>query len=513
MKTIKYLTTVLAASILSGFGSYAQDYIANIFKGHADVGAIALKGDLQFIPQTQEYILTGSGDNIWFGEDQFHFAWKKLSGDFILTADVSFIGEGKHEHRKAGWMIRQSLDTDSPHVSGTVHSDGLTSLQYRSDKGAETSERRSPLTAPDVIQLERKGDIFIFSAAERGKPFDTVKISQAALTGDVYAGLFICSHDNTVTESARFTNVRITRPAWSGLVPYRDYLGSNLEVLDLETGLRRVVFQAPNSIQAPNWTPDGKYLIYNSEGLLYRFNLATGKQEVIDSDFATANNNDHVLSFDGSMLGISHHVAEEDNRSIIFVMPASGGKPKRITTKGPSYLHGWSPDGRYLTYTAERNGEFDIYKISVRRKKEARLTDAPGLDDGSEYSPDGRYIYFNSARTGTMKLWRMKPDGSKQEQVTFDEYNDWFPHISPDGKQIVFLSFMPDVKADDHPFYKHVYIRRITVPGAAGVKQTITPSTPEVIAYLYGGQGTINVPSWSPDRKKIAFVSNSGPTE
>jgi len=513
MKTIKYLTTVLAASILSGFGSYAQDYSANIFKGHADVGAIALKGDLQFIPQTQEYILTGSGDNIWFGEDQFHFAWKKLSGDFILTADVSFIGEGKHEHRKAGWMIRQSLDTDSPHVSGTVHSDGLTSLQYRSDKGSETSERRSPLTAPDVIQLERKGDIFIFSAAERGKPFDTVKISQAALTGDVYAGLFICSHDNTVTESARFTNVRITRPAWSGLVPYRDYLGSNLEVLDLETGLRRVVFQAPNSIQAPNWTPDGKYLIYNSEGLLYRFNLATGKQEVIDSDFATANNNDHVLSFDGSMLGISHHVAEEDNRSIIFVMPAGGGKPERITTKGPSYLHGWSPDGRYLTYTAERNGEFDIYKISVRRKKEARLTDAPGLDDGSEYSPDGRYIYFNSARTGTMKLWRMNPDGSKQEQVTFDEYNDWFPHISPDGKQIVFLSFMPDVKADDHPFYKHVYIRRITVPGAAGVKQTITPSTPEVIAYLYGGQGTINVPSWSPDRKKIAFVSNSGPTE
>jgi Tol biopolymer transport system component len=307
--------------------------------------------------------------------------------------------------------------------------------------------------------------------------------------------------------------VRITRPAWSGLVPYRDYLGSNLEVLDLETGLRRVVFQAPNSIQAPNWTPDGKYLIYNSEGLLYRFNLATGKQEVIDSDFATANNNDHVLSFDGSMLGISHHVAEEDNRSIIFVMPAGGGKPERITTKGPSYLHGWSPDGQYLTYTAERNGEFDIYKISVRRKKEARLTDAPGLDDGSEYSPDGRYIYFNSARTGTMKLWRMNPDGSKQEQVTFDEYNDWFPHISPDGKQIVFLSFMPDVKADDHPFYKHVYIRRITVPGAAGVKQTITPSTPEVIAYLYGGQGTINVPSWSPDGKKIAFVSNSGPTE
>jgi Tol biopolymer transport system component len=513
MKSIKYITTVLTASLLSGYGSYAQDYSVNIFEGHADVGSCALKGDLQFVPQTREYILTGSGDNIWFGEDQFHFAWKKMKGDFILTADVSFIGEGRHEHRKAGWMIRQGLDADSPHVIGTVHGDGLTSLQYRSGKGAETSERRSPMTTPDVIQLERKGDLFIFSAAERGMPFDTVMIRQASLNGDVYAGLFICSHDNTVRESARFTNVRITRPAWSGLVPYRDYLGSNLEILDLETGLRRVVFQTPNSIQAPNWTPDGKYLIYNSEGLLYRFDLATGKPEVINSGFATANNNDHVLSFDGKMLGISHHVAEEENRSIIFIMPAGGGKPERITAKGPSYLHGWSPDGRYLTYTAERNGEFDIYKITVKRKKEIRLTDGPGLDDGSEYSPDGKYIYFNSARTGTMQLWRMKPDGTEHEQLTFDGYNNWFPHISPDGKQVVFLSFMPEVRADDHPFYKHVYIRRITIPWAESGRQNFEAITPEVIAYLYGGQGTINVPSWSPDGKQIAFVSNSGPTE
>jgi Tol biopolymer transport system component len=192
---------------------------------------------------------------------------------------------------------------------------------------------------------------------------------------------------------------------------------------------------------------------------------------------------------------------------------------------GPSYLHGWSPDGRWLTYTAERNSDYDIYKISVKRKKEVRLTDSPGLDDGSEYSPDGKYIYFNSVRTGVMKLWRMKPDGSQQEQLTFDEYNDWFPHISPDGKWIVFLSFMPDVRADDHPFYKHVYIRKIPnpAPGAGRPDRAIPVSgtglqdfaavTPEVIAYLYGGQGTINVPSWSPDGKKVAFVSNSGPLE
>ena len=503
MKSILTIISVLTATFLTGNLSHAQDYSKNIFDGNNDIGVCKIKGELLFMPPSQEYILTGSGDNIWFGEDQFHFAWKKLTGDFILRANVRFVGEGGHEHRKAGLMIRRSLETGSPHVSAAVHGDGLAGLQYRTTDGSETAERRSPVAAPDVLQLERKGDKFIFSCAKAGDPLDTLMITSTRNDEEVYAGLFICSHDNSVSESAKFTNVRIIRPAKDDFVPYRDYLGSNLEIMDVETGLREVVYQAPNSIQAPNWTPDGKYLIYNSEGRLYRFDIATGKPELINSGFATGNNNDHVLSFDGKMLGISHHVAEEDNKSIIFIMPAGGGTPVRITAKGPSYLHGWSPDGKYLTYTAGRNGNYDIYKINVKRKKEIRLTDAPGLDDGSEYSPDGEYIYFNSARTGTMQLWRMKPDGSGQEQLTFDSYNDWFPHVSPDGKQVVFLSFMPDVRADDHPFYRHVYIRMMPADGG----------TPKVIAYLYGGQGTINVPSWSPDGKQIAFISNSGPIE
>jgi len=511
---ITAITKLLMATALLVSGPiWSQQNPGNTFEGSGDIGSCGITGSTEFLPESQEFILTGSGENIWFGSDQFHFAWKKLEGDFILSADIRFVGEGRHEHRKAGWMVREGLGSGASHVSAAVHGDGLASLQYRTVDGGETMESRSGVNAPDVIQLERKGDLFIFSAGVRGRPFETVEIRQDSLTGNVYAGLFVCSHDNTVVEKAVFSNVRITIPAWPGLVPYRDYLGSNLEILDVETGHRKVVYKAHNSIQAPNWSPDGRYLIYNSEGLLYRFDLETGKPEVINTGFATSNNNDHVLSFDGKMLGISHHAPEEKNNSIIYIMPAEGGTPERITAKGPSYLHGWSPDGRWLTYTAERNGDYDIYKISVKKKKEIRLTEAPGLDDGSEYSPDGKYIYFNSARTGVMKLWRMKPDGSKQEQVTFDEFNDWFPHLSPEGSQIVFLSFLPEVKADDHPFYKHVYIRRITIPGLETSRQDFGSETPEVIAYLYGGQGTINVPGWSPDGRKVAFVSNSGPTD
>ena len=205
-------------------------------------------------------------------------------------------------------------------------------------------------------------------------------------------------------------------------------------------------------------------------------------------------------------MAISHHSKDDENRSIIYTVSTQGGKPKRVTDKGPSYLHGWSPDGKLLVYTGLRNGELDIYKISANGGDEIRLTTAAGVDDGPEYTPDGKYIYFNSTRSGKMQIWRMQPDGSHQEQVTDDEHNNWFPHISPNGKWIVFLSFLKEVDPGDHPFYKHVYIRLMPF-------ETTTPiANAKVIAYVYGGQGSINVPSWSPDSKTIAFVSNTDMT-
>jgi TolB protein len=488
------LTSLFIPSI-----SFSQPASLGIFESQGDIGKVNKPGSATYDSGKQEYAIEGSGANMWFGQDEFHFVWKRMKGNFILTSRVQFIGKGVEEHRKIGWMVRSTLDSDSTHVNAAVHGDGLTSLQFRREKGGPTEEARLSLKGADVIQLERKGATFIMSAARFGETYVTQQVSDLVVGDDVYVGLYVCSHNKDVVERAGFRDVRIIVPTKENFVPYRDYIGSNLEILDVETGHRKIIYSSPESLQAPNWTPDGKALIYNSGGRLYRFDLARNTPVLLDTGFATSNNNDHVLSFDGKMIGISHHSKEDQNKSIIYTLPVRGGTPKRITSKGPSYLHGWSPDGKFLIYTAERNGEFDIYKIAAGGGDEIRVTSAKGLDDGPEYTPDGKYIYFNSVRSGTMQIWRMKSDGDGPEQITSDEYNNWFPHISPDGKWVVFLSFSKDVDPSDHPFYKRVYIR--LMPVAGGV--------PKVIAYVYGGQGTINVPSWSPDSKKVALVSNT----
>jgi len=440
---------------------------------------------------------------MWFDSDQFHYLYRELRGDFILRARAEFMGEGANPHRKLGWIVRSDLLPSSAHVNAAVHGDGLTSLQYRPAKDDSTQEKKSGVSSANVIQLERRGSTFIMSVARFGDPFTQISVKNIDLGDEVYAGLYVCSHNPEVTEQARFSNVRIVKPAGEDLVPYTDYLGSNLEIMDVNNGHRTILHQIDESLQAPNWRPDGSSLIYNHNGLLYDFDLNQKRPEVLDTDFAIDNNNDHVLTFDGEQLAISHHTESEDGASIIYRMPSNGGVPKRVTPKGPSYLHGWSPNNKFVTYTGGRNGNYDIYKIPVDGGQEIRLTDSPKLDDGSEYSPNGKYIYFNSARTGSMEIWRMKPDGNEQEQLTNDNLQNWFPHISPDGKQMVFISYPPTVDAEDHPFYKRVYLRMMPVDGGE----------PKVIAYLYGGQGTINVPSWSPDGTHIAFVSNSGSIE
>ncbi|MDX1618468.1 MAG: hypothetical protein R3224_06760 [Balneolaceae bacterium] len=491
------LTTLLIASPI-----LAQEGEVGIFQGRADIGDVGQAGSTGYDAKSQVYTLEGSGDNMWFGEDAFHYLYRKISGDFILRTRAEFL-ENKGEsnfHRKMGWVVRTSLDPGSPHVNAALHGNGLAALQFRRSPGDSTYEIRSAVTGADVVQLERQGSTYLLSVARFGDTFTTDTLVDLDLGDEVYVGLYVCAHDNEGTEQARFRNTRIVKPAGDDLVPYQDYLGSNLEMMNVDNGHRTIIYRHPQSIQAPNWTPDDRGLIYNHNGLLFYYDLQQDRPEVIDTDFAINNNNDHVLTLDGTMLGISHHTEDAGGASIVYTMPAEGGVPRRVTEKGPSYLHGWSPDNRFLTYTGLRNDEYDIYIIPAEGGEEIRLTTAPGLDDGSEYTPDGRYIYFNSVRTGSMEIWRMRPDGTEQEQLTDDRLNNWFPHISPDGRRVVFLSYPETVAPSDHPFYKRVYLRMMPLDGGE----------PRVIAYLYGGQGTINVPSWAPDSRRISFVSNTG---
>ena len=470
-----------------------------VFTSQVDVGTVAIAGQAAYNPFSQTYWMKGAGSNIWDRTDAFHYLYTRLSGNFIVQAELYWPEPSTTPHRKAGWMIRGSLDPDAVHVSAVAHGNGLIALQYRAHPGDITSEQQLPIDSAWVLQLERQGNRYIFSAARFGDTLKQIEVDTVHLPDTVYVGLFVCAHQPDRTESVIFRNVRIIRPAPPTLVPYRDYLGSHIEILDVHNGHRWIVYSDAGSLQAPNWTRDGQSLIFNKDGRLYQLSLLTHQASLIATGQAIENNNDHVISFDGKWLGISN-TPMDSSSSHIYVVPLHGGEPRLVTPQGPSYLHGWSPDGKYFVYTAQRNGDFDIYRIPVQGGKEERLTYTPGLDDGPEYSPDGAYIYFNSVRSGHMQLWRMRPDGSSSEQLTHDAFQNWFPHISPDGKWIVFLSYLPDVRADDHPFYKKVYIRIMPVDGG----------NPRVLAYVYGGQGTINTPSWSPDSRFIAFVTNSG---
>ena len=273
---------------------------------------------------------------------------------------------------------------------------------------------------------------------------------------------------------------------------------SILESFNIKTGQRTKIAEFDYLIEAPNWSSNGEYLIYNSKGNIYKYDLKTGKSSLINTDYVNRCNNDHVLSPDCSQIGLSHNV-KEDGRTRIFTVPLSGGVPTLITPLAPSYLHGWSPDGEKLVYCAMRNGDYDIYTMPACGGNEIRLTNQGGLNDGPEYDPKGKYIWFNSLRTGMMQVWRMKEDGSQQEQMTFDlEWNTWFPHVSPDGKKVVMLAYSKnDTRPYEHVANRNVELRLMNTDG----------SNLETVVKLFGGQGTINVNSWAPDGEQFAFVS------
>lgn len=497
------LVCIVPLVAIARMGSAEQSSMASapasasvgIFEGHGDIGTVLQAGSVQYDVATKTYIVNGSGENMWLAADDFQFAWKEVSGDFELTADISFVGGGSNEHRKAVLMLRQNLDADSVYADVALHGNGLTSLQYREEKGAATHEIQSNVSAPHRLQIEKRGEYVyaLLSAASGGEPQPSGAAMRIPINGKFYVGIGVCAHDKDAEAKAKFSNVELRELA-SPAAGAPTTLYSSLEVINVASRDRRVVYLAPQRFEAPNWMRDGSSFLFNQKGRIYRLPVTGGTPQVIDTGFAIQCNNDHGIAPDATELAISDQ-SQEPHNSRVYIVPIGGGVPRRITQNSPSYWHGWSPDGKTLAFVGERDGEFDIYSIPVTGGEETRLTTAKGLDDGPEYSPDGQYIYFNSVRTGIMQIWRMRPDGGEQTQITDDEFNNWFPHISPDGKWMVILSY--DKTVTGHPENKDVMLRLMSLSD-----KKIT-----VLAKLFGGQGTINVPSWSPDGKQLAFVS------
>ncbi|HTV18378.1 MAG TPA: hypothetical protein VMG12_06895 [Polyangiaceae bacterium] len=283
---------------------------------------------------------------------------------------------------------------------------------------------------------------------------------------------------------------------------------SHITVYDLPSRTSRVIYSGEGVIEAPNWSRDGKFLLVNTRGDLFRLPLGAGPAEPQKLALGAGGyvcNNDHDLSADGKLLAFSAS-SPASSKSQVFVSDADGKNVRLVTPKAPSYFHGWSPDSRFLAFVAERgDGRYELYRVPAVGGAEERLTFAGGYDDGPEYTPDGRWIYFNSNRGGRWNLWRIPPDGAgakdaRAQQVTNDEPEDWFPHISPDGRRIVFLSFPPGTEGHNDKM-PHMLLRLIDAPGEKAAAGKV-----EVLDDFFGGQGTINVNSWSPDSKQFAYV-------
>ncbi|MCC7174276.1 MAG: PD40 domain-containing protein [Bryobacterales bacterium] len=476
-----------------------------IFEGAADIGDNPRPGATEFNPASGEYRITGGGANIWGNADAFQFAYSRISGDVTITADIAFVGAGAVAHRKAVLMVRQDLQPGSAYADAALHGDGLTSLQFRPEAGAATSEIQSAVKGPTRVRLVRRGNSFTIFAGKPGGELAASGPVTVVLKDPVYLGIGVCSHDANVLETAVFSNVQVQR---QGPPAAGQRFRSKVTVYDLATRTSRTVYEAGGIIEAPNWSRDGGFLLINTGGDLYRLPVdgtSEPKPDKIELSLPGLRcNNDHDFSFDGKLLAFSAS-SPASKGSQVYVANADGTNVRLLTPAAPSYFHGWSPDGRWLVFVGQREGKFSLFRVPVEGGAEQRLTSAGAYDDGPEYSPDGKWIYFNSNRSGAWEIWRIPADGGgagdvKAQRITNDGPEDWFPHISPDGKRMVWLAF-PQGTAGHDGRMEGVTLRSMAVPG-----DTIQAPRIETLATFFGGQGSINVNSWAPDSRRFAFV-------
>lgn len=468
-----------------------------------DIGSVAVAGGASYA--NNAFRIKGTLD-IWNTSDGFHYVYQPLIGDGQIVARVTGV-ENTNPHAKAGVMIRETLAADARHATMVVTPvDGVQFLRRYADGGltTPTNPQINKGRLPYWVKMVRKGHEFSGYESTDGNAWvltgrDTLQISNTA-----YIGLVASSHQQTVLNTSTLDSVAITKtPQQSSPA---SAVTSHVTIISVDGKTKGVIFSAPRLFEAPNWSPDGKYLVLNSEGKLWRLPVAGGELQPIPLGSVARVNNDHGISPDGREIVVSA------NGGPLFILPFAGGEPRRITEQTPSYYHGWSPDGNTLAYVAKQHESFDIYGISVKGGTPARLTMHAAHEDGPDYSPDGKWVYFNSDRAGGGgDIWRIPASGAgendaKAEQITNDDYVDWFPHPSPDGKHLVFLSYQKGTEG--HPANKDVVLRMMPLPGAAPGAEPAREKIVELVK-LFGGQGTLNVASWAPDSQRFAYVSYS----
>jgi TolB protein len=534
-KRVARRVTVIASMVIGLVGSgiaSAQSAGSGlgIFENQSDVGSVVPPGVASFDSASGVYTIRSAGANLWVNVDGFHFVWKKVSGDVSLTADVKLADAGPtaNPHRKALLMFRQSLDPDAMYADAAIHGSGETALQYRRNKGDTTQDIAFNIGAPQRMRLEKRGDTITLFLSAHGEPLHQVGASiKLHFDGDFYAGLGVCAHNKDAVEQATFAHVELqplttlTTAAPAGpitpastatptpaVTPAPMALYSTLETIAIDNNARMafVIQTGKGQMEAPNWSRDGKTLIFDRAGKLWSVPAAESDGSIaeatsIDIGNATDCTGSHGLSRDGKWLAITCTTPDHPGRRVYIVpgtgaiAPATGGAPRMVTANPDSYFHSWSPDGKTILFTRPAHGALNIFAISPDGGAETALTTGNGVSDDPDFSADGQWIYFNSDRAGGMQIWRMRADGSQPEQVTFDEKHNWTAHPSPDGKSILILSYEKDVAG--HAANKDVTLRILNV--ADGKIRDLVQ--------IVGGSGTDNVPNWAPDGAHFAFVS------
>lgn len=473
-----------------------------IFDSQSDVGSVVPAGAATYDPARKLYTLSAAGANTWYHVDAFHYLWKKMRGDVALSAEIRFpqarYAHDPNPHRKAILMFRQTLDPGGVYADAVQHGSGMTALQYRRDRGANTQDIELNVDAPRTVRIEKRGDTFTLLLSMNGEPLHQVGASTTVrLTEPFYAGLGALSHDVNTTDVVEFSNVQI-----EALPPMRksasQTLISTLQTIQTEDQFRRamVIRTVPSYMQSANWAPDGSNIYVHEDGRVaaipYLQPGVGGEPRFVDTGGLVDCSGNYGLSPDGKSLALSCAASRGGMHQVYVLSMQERGPPRRVTfTAQSSFFHAWSPDSRSIAFTRGSADRADIFTVDAAGGSERRLT-RDTVNDGPDYSADGKLIYFDSSRSGSTQIWRMKFDGSGAEQLTDDESSNSSPHVSRDGKTIAFLSQPP---------------RRGPGIGASSIKlMSFSDGQIRTLVSFQGDRGSFSMYGWG-DANHLAFVS------